>query len=217
MEEITIEDYTAQFDDFPADLMAFCLAEEIMLPSISSLKGQAIALLAQPENRGTRFLSRPGAKAFFESIELETHDAIQPFNKAMGLKKVAARGKYCLVYPFEADKVDIIKRKGCAISGDRDSIIDAIKERHRKRCTDVPNEQWQLGHLDPTIPDASEANLAWQPPIQARYRDRFKWDKAFELMWPTGKELTKNIDKYYSEDEQRALLAHLKKKLGVAL
>lgn len=212
MEEITIEDYAAQFEEFPADLLEFCLAEEITLPSISSLKGQAIALLAQPENRGNRYLSRPSAKAFFEVIGLETDDAIQPFNKAMGLRKVSMRGKYCLVYPFEADKVDIIKRKGCAII--RDSIIDAIKECHRKRITDVPNKQWQLGHLDPTIADASEANLAYQPPIQARYRDRFKWDKLFELMWPTGKELTKNMDKYYTEDEQRNLLAALKKKFG---
>ncbi len=214
MEEITIDSYKAQFEQFPADLLEFCLAEEITLPSINSLKGQAIALLAQPENRGKRFLSRPGAKAFFESVGLETHDAIQPFNKAMGLKKAPVRGKYCLVYPFEADKVDIIKRKGCTISGDRDALINAIKEYHRKRILDVPNEKWQLGHLDPTVADASEANLAWQPPIQGRYRDRFKWDKQFEKMWPTAKELCKGktINEYYTEEEQRALLAHLKKK-----
>lgn len=215
MEEISIDSYKAQFEEFPAELLEFCAKEEITLPSIGSLKGQAIALLAQPENRGARFLTRVGAKAFFEEIGLETHDAIQPFNKAMGLKKVAVRGKYCLVYPFEADKVDIIKRKGCAISGDRDVLIDALKERNSRRWN-VPNNEWQLGHLDPTIPDASEANLAWQPPVQARYRDRFKYDKYFEKMWPTAKELCKgkNMDEYYTEEEQVIMLEFLMKKLG---
>jgi hypothetical protein len=214
MEEITIDSYKAQFEQFPADLLEFCLAEEITLPSINSLKGQAIALLAQPENRGKRFLSRPGAKVFFESVGLETHDAIQPFNKAMGLKKIKARGKYCLVYPFEADKVDIIKRKGCKISGDKDEKINAVKDFWRTILVDVPNEQWQEGHLDPTTPDSSEANLAWQPPIQARYRDRFKWDQYFMKMWPTGKEAAKNLDKFWTKEEQQNLLNALKKSLG---
>ncbi len=214
MEEIEINPDIVKFEEFPADLLTFCAANEIALPSIDSLKGQAIALLAQEANRGTKCVTRLSAKAFFETIGFKTDDAIQPFNKAMGLKKVKARGKYCLVYPFEADKVDIIKRKGCAISGDRDALINAIKEHHRRRLVEVPNDQWQMGHLDPTVADGSEGNLAWQPPVQGKYRDRFKWDAKFEKMWPTAKELSrgKTIDEYYTEEEQRTLLALLKLK-----
>jgi hypothetical protein len=75
--------------------------------------------------------------------------------------------------------------------------------------TDVPNDDWQVGHLDPTVADASESNLAFQPPIQGKYRDRFKWDPMFQRMWPTGKELVSKMDEYYTKEEQKLLLLHL--------
>jgi hypothetical protein len=65
--------------------------------------------------------------------------------------------------------------------------------------------------LDPTIADASEANLALQPPIQGKTRNRFKWDPLFRKMWPTGKELISKMDEYYTKEEQQIILDYLSK------
>ncbi len=124
------------------------------------------------------------------------------------------KGLYCLEYPFQADTTHLDKRKGVSISGDKHTIIQSIKDWWKKNLVDVPDEEWQIGHLDPTIDDASEKNLAWQPPIQGKYRDRFKWDAYFMKMWPTSKELIPHINDYYTEMEQRELYKALKKKFA---
>jgi hypothetical protein len=204
---VDISGYTKKLEAYPADLVTFFTENGLKLPGIESLRGQALALLAHPDNRGKRHVSRAEATEFFKKIGLETADSIQPFNKGFGLKECGVKGKTCLAFPFEKDTVNIEKRKGCAISGDRDEAIGIIKEYWKKNLLDQPNEKWQLGHLDPTVPDASEANLAWQPPIQGKFRDRFKWDKWFQKMWPTGAELCSKPDAYYTKDEQRAIVA----------
>ncbi len=204
--------YTTKFTAYPADLVALAREHGFTLPNIDTLRGQAIALMAQPEVRGQKYVDRDQSKKFFRNIGMETSDAIQPFNKATGLKRIPMKGKYCLVYPFEPDTVDLDKRKGVSISGDRDAHINAVKARVQRDIIDVPNERWQIGHLDPTISDASEKNLAWQPPIQAKFRDRFKFDRDFRKMWPTGAELIRVPDKFYTEAEQRAIYDSLKAK-----
>lgn len=214
---IDITAYSARFADYPADLKEFCASNSVKLPGIDSNRGQAIALMAQPENRGTRHADRTIANDFFKAIGSDTDDAIQAFNKAMGLTRAKCkRGQYCLAYPFEADTVDLDKRKGATLSGDKETAVSAVKEFWRKILVDVPTEEWQLGHLNPSIPDASENNLAWQPPIQARYRNRFNWDRNFHKMWPTVKELVSNMDEYYpTAEEKRLLYLALKENLGL--
>ena len=53
-------------------------------------------------------------------------------------------------------------------------------------------------------------NLAFQAPIQGKYRDRFKFDKFFVKMWPTVNELVPKLDEYYTNNEQRILYNELK-------
>ena len=207
-----IDAYKTKFEKYPDDLVEFAAAHTISLMPLKSMRGQALALMAQPEIRGKQHLSRTDTVKFFQNIGMETSDAIQQFNKATGLKRIDKKGVYCLRYPFEFDKTDLEKRKGAAISGDRNACIEAVKTWWRENLVDVPNEQWQVGHLDPTIPDASEQNLAYQPPIQGKYRNRFKWDEMFHKMWPTGDELAANMDRYHTEDEQRKMFEALKKK-----
>lgn len=209
---VDIKQYTIKFEGYPPELQEFCAGNKVKLPGIDTLRGQAYALMAQPENRGQKFVGRTEATDFFKQIGLATDDAIQPFNKTIGLKRMKGKGTYCLVYPFESDMTDIDKRKGCAIGGDRNTAIDTIKQWWRENLVDVPNEEWQIGHLDPNIADATEKNLAYQPPIQAKYRNRFKWCSYFQRMWPTGDEVSKNLDEYYNETEQRLLLETLKNK-----
>jgi len=148
---------------------------------------------------------------------MKTPDSIQLFNKATGFKMLKTESiqklaYYCLQYPFESDTTDLDKRKGASISGDKNTSINATKEWFKKNVIDVPNEKWQIGHLDPTIADASEKNLAWQPPIQGKYRDRFKFDAQFLKMWPTAKELVPKMNKYYTENEQKMMYEALKQK-----
>jgi hypothetical protein len=209
---INISLYTTKFEEYPSDFVAYAKEHGVDLPPLTSMRGQALALLSQPGVRGEKYVGRDEADKFFKNIGMDTGDSIQQFNKATGMKRMKMKGKYCLQYPFECDTTDLDKRKGVAISGDRDSIINMIKDWWKKNLGDVPNADWQIGHLDPTIDDASEKNLAYQPPLQAKYRNRFKWDAYFHKMWPTGEELTTNLNDYYTEKEQRAILEALKQK-----
>ncbi len=208
---IAIGSYVKKFEAYPADLVTFCEANNVPLKNIDSNQGQALALMAQPEVRGQQHLTRVEVELFFKQIGVKSRDAIQGFNKSLGLKQVDGRGIYCLEYPFVCDLTDITKRIACTIGGDRNEKIEAVKQYWRGMLVDVPNDKWQVGHLDPTIADASEANLAFQPPIQASYRNRFKWDPLFQRMWPTGKELISKMDEYYTKEEQQLLRDHLSK------
>lgn len=213
-QRITISNYTTAFVAYPAELEEFCKGK-VKLPKLKGLRGQALALLSQPEVRGQLYLDREDTAAFFAQIGLSTDDSIQPFNKDFGLKKIKipGKGKYCLEYPFSVNTTHIQKRAGAKISGNRDEQIDVVKQFWRENLVDVPNDDWQIGHLDPTIPESGETNLAFQPPLQARYRDRFKWDRIFHTMWPTAeRELIPNFDKYYTETEQLLIFKALQNK-----
>lgn len=209
---ININNYTKKFDNYPNDLIEFAKKNNIELLPLSSMKGQALALMSQEEIRGQKHISRKDAVQFFKNIGMETSDAIQQFNKTTGFKRIKNRGYYCLIYPFESDKINIDKRKGVCINGDKNFYINTIKEWWKKNLIDIPNNEWQIGHLDPTIDDSSEKNLAYQPPIQGKYRDRFKFDPFFIKMWPTCNELLSKINYYYTENEQKILYDKLKEK-----
>jgi len=209
---INIDTYTKKFEVYPSELLEFAKEHKLSLLPLTSMRGQAIALMSQPEVRGQKHLIRDDADKFFKNIGMETKDSIQQFNKATGFKRIEMKGKYCLQYPFESDTTDLDKRKGVSISGDKNSFINTIKDWWKKNLIDVPNEEWQIGHLDPTINDASEKNLAYQPPIQGKYRDRFKFDTFFLKMWPTASELVPKINEFYTEKEQKMIYEALKQK-----
>lgn len=209
---INIKLYMKKFEAYPSELVAFAKEHNISLLSLTSMRGQALALMSQPEVRGQKYLGRNEAVEFFQNIGMETSDAIQQFNKATGLKRMKMKGRYCLQYPFESDTTDLDKRKGVFISGDRNSHINCIKDLWKKNLIDIPNDEWQIGHLDPTIDDSSEKNLAYQPPIQGKYRDRFKFDRFFVKMWPTASELIPKINEFYTENEQKMMYEALKQK-----
>jgi hypothetical protein len=43
----------------------------------------------------------------------------------------------------------------------------------------IPSDRWQIGHLDASKGNEPE-NLFYQPPIQARFRDKYVFNKYFE-------------------------------------
>lgn len=181
---INIKNYTKKFQVYPSELIKFARENNIKLPSLNSMRGQALALMSQPEVRTQKYIGRNEAVQFFQNIGMKTTDAIQNFNKPTGLKRIKIRGFYCIQYPFESDTIDIEKRKGISIDGDKNVYIHMIKNWWKRNLIDVPNDEWQIGHLDPTINNGSQKNLAYQPPIQARFRNRFKFDSFFIKMWP---------------------------------
>jgi len=122
-----IENYTNMFEAYPKELREFAKENDIELPTITGKRGQALALMSQPEIRGQFYIDRKTAELFFKNINMYSADVIQAFNKSTGIKRMDTKGKYCLKYPFEADKVDIDKRKDANISGDRNLYINAIK------------------------------------------------------------------------------------------
>lgn len=75
---------------------------------------------------------------------------------------------------------------------------------------DVPVEQWEAGHASP-----GGSQIVYQPaPYQGAVRNRFKFDQYGLKTCPTVEELERAIDKYYTEEEQRIILAHLERKFG---
>lgn len=209
---INISNYTKKFQEYPEELVSFSKENNLSLIPLTSMRGQALALMSQPEIRGQKHIGREEANIFFKNIGMDTNDAIQQFNKTTGIKRIKMRGYYCLEYPFKCDTTDLDKRKGISISGNKDDYINTIKNWWNNNLLNIPNNEWQIGHLDPTIDDSSENNLAYQPPIQGKYRDRFKFDKFFIKMWPTVNELVPKIDEYYTNKEQKLLYESLKKK-----
>lgn len=212
MERIDIHAYVSRYAAYTEDVVSFANTHGIILPSISTMGGQALALMSEPDVRGKKYITPQDTETFFTQLGYSSRDAIQRFNKVIGFRRFKQRGVYCLLYPYEYDRVEVEKRKGAAIHGDRNSRIDAIKEFWKENIVDVPNQDWQVGHLDPTIADASEDNLAYQPPIQGKYRNMFKWDPYFMRMWPTAQHVIRNWTKYYTDSEQRVLYDNLKAK-----
>ena len=175
--------------------------------------GQAIALMTDPENRGKKYTDRIGSDKFLKQLGYDCKDSIQAFNKIklrIGLQFYNIKGKYCAQYPFKFSLLDILKRKGCSISGDRNQQIDAIKQYHLQyvndNIVDVPNDDWQKSHLDPHKPDSTENNLAYHPPIQSKHRDLFKFTRMFEKKCPTANELARNFLKYYETKQEIEVL-----------
>ena len=89
-------------------------------------------------------------------------------------------------------------------------MYSVLKENY----IDIPNELWEVGHKDPNNPDNSEKNLVYQPPIQGKSRDGYKYDDLGILKYPTSQELERKFDKYYSIEEQKKIYEFLSKKFN---
>jgi hypothetical protein len=212
---------------YTEDLISFAEDVKINLPKISSVGGQALAFLSQPENRsGGKFITPQETADFFTKLGIKTRDSIQPFNKPWGnrLQLVDAKpGLYSLKYPFVLKWNDISKRisvdKNVLENGTKEEQIDEVKKywfhkmtQKEKECEilldylrmkwsyevynklleelsniqwvythilSMPHDRWQIGHLDASKGNESE-NLFYQPPIQARFRDNYIFNKYFE-------------------------------------
>src|ERR1035437_3468709 len=190
MKFIEIENVKA-FDKYDDEFIKFCKKHEINIPKLNSLKGQVIALMTFKKNRN-KYVDRDILNLFISKIGFSSKDVIQLINKTdqWGLKHITLERKfYTIPFPFIYVGLHLKKRDIKFSSHNRDEKIDYIKEYLVDNYINVPNEKWEVGHLDPNNPDGSEENLVYQPPIQGKFRDRFKFDKMGLIKYPTPNEL----------------------------
>lgn len=201
--ELTFKKYIEYNDEF----LSFCNSNGVKIPNINSLRGQIVALMTSPENRN-KFINRESLNKFIKSIGLSSKDVIQAVNKTdqWGLKSETVSRQYYMI-PFPFIYIDIhIKKRTLPKLTNRNDKINFQKEFMIHNYINVPNDKWEVGHMDPNNPNVCEENLVYQPPIQSKYRDRFKFDNIGLLRYPTPQELSNNIDLYYSEEEQKKIL-----------
>jgi hypothetical protein len=198
--ELKSEPYESYSDVF----MEFCNKFNIKMPKINSLRGQSIAMLTNVNNLN-KGINRETLEVYFKSINYKSSDAIQTINKSdqWGLHWEKKDGYYYIPFPFQYVSLHVNKRKISKIGGNKDEKINNIKDFIKINYIDVPNELWQAGHKDPNKEDSDEDNLVYQPPIQGKYRDRFKYDDMGLLRIPTITELFNNFDKYYPNKEEK--------------
>jgi hypothetical protein len=213
--ELINEKTFKKYTDYSVEFLTFCEKNSIKTPKINSIKGQVVALMTHPDNRN-KFIDRNSLEKFNKINNLNSKDIIQAINKTeqWGLKSETIRKKYYTIpFPFLYIDIHIKKRKLPKLEN-KDENINFIKEYLKHNYIDVPNDKWEIGHKDPNDPDISEEKLVYQPPIQGKFRDRFKFDDFGLIKFPTPQELEKNFDKYYSKDEQKIILNILSEKIN---
>ncbi len=205
-----------KYNTYDKDFIIFCEKNNIKIPNINSIKGQVVALMTNFDNRN-KFIDRSLLEKFMSSINMNSKDIIQSINKTdqWGLMSKTIERKYYTI-PFPFIYVDIhIKKRSLNKIENRDEKISFIKEYLIFNYINIPNDKWEVGHIDPNDSDISDEKLVYQPPIQGKFRDRFKYDSMGLIKYPTPQELDRKFDKYYSEKEQILLYNILKKRLGL--
>lgn len=220
-ERIDVRPYNTPFTEYTVEFLEFLDKNNIKAYSLKSNSGQGIALLTCQANRG-KYVLREDLETFFTNIGMKTKngDAIQYVNKCeqKGIKRGSIKGQYSIPYPFEYFPLHVMKRKNVKITGDKDEMINATKEFIKVNYLDIPNNLWQVGHKDPNNMETTN-NLVYQPPIQGKYRDRYKFDNLGLTKYPTIAELNINMQKYYTIEEEAELyhileMRQLNKKMG---
>ena len=64
---INISNYTKKFQEYPEDLITFSKENNLSLIPLTSMRGQALALMSQPEIRGQKHIGREEANKFFNA------------------------------------------------------------------------------------------------------------------------------------------------------
>ena len=174
MELINIDNISEIPTSYPDDFNEFCKLHELNPPKNDSSNGKALtAMLHFPNCYWTRVV----CDQFVEKFGIKTKDSIQLFNKheQRGIKTSTERGKNYIIVPYTLSNKHKM-RKNFTFDGTEEQKnieIDKIKPTIKADYIDVPNEEWQLGHKNPNSVDNEMTNLVLQPPIQAKYRDKY--------------------------------------------
>jgi hypothetical protein len=198
-----------RYEEFDGLFVEWTKENNIKLPTLTSFKGQVIALMTDPLFENFIF-DRKALDAFLAKLGTRSKDVIQIPNKTdqWGLvHKTYNKQYYHIPRPFQYIGVHIKKRtnfKNVADTETKAAMVAQTKDFLLKYYIDVPDDKWDLGHIDPQGSNAAD-NLIMQPPIQRAYRDRFKFDEHGLRLCPTVEEIKKNTNRYFSKEDIKSL------------
>jgi hypothetical protein len=167
---LNVEDLTK----YPDSFIEFADGNNLKYPKLTTGNGQALCAMLLTSGH---HWSRPECDEFVKKFNIATRDSIQLFNKheQWGIKTSCERGKNYIVEPYTLSNKHKM-RKNFTYDGtdeQKNTEIDKIKSTIKADYVDIANSEWQLGHKNPNSTDNAMSNLVLQPPIQAKYRDKY--------------------------------------------
>ena len=196
IEQINIDEMDV-IPEYPEEFVEFAKANNLAPPRFNSKNGKALSAML---NNPYKYWNRESADQFVKKFGIETKDSIQLFNKheQWGIKTSNQRGKNYILYPYSLSNKHKMRKdfKFDGSAAEKNAEINKIKSTIQHDYVDVPNESWQLGHKNPESEDNKSSNLILQPPIQAKYRDKYIFLDTLTKI-PTPKTI---IQLYKSDD-----------------
>ena len=174
MNRIIVNNITQIPTQYPVGFLNFIQEHNLKPPKINTGNGKALALMLE---NPTSYWTRTDTDYIVNKFDITTSDSIQLFNKheQWGIKTSNERGKNYIIMPYTISNKHKM-RKNFTFDGtaeQKNNEIDKIKSTIKADYIEVPNDEWQLGHKNPNSTDNAMSNLVLQPPIQAKYRDKY--------------------------------------------
>ena len=174
MNRIIVNNITQIPTQYPVGFLNFIQEHNLKPPKINTGNGKALALMLE---NPTAYWTREDTDYIVNKFDITTKDSIQLFNKheQWGIKTSNERGKNYIIIPYAISNKHKM-RKNFTFDGtdeQKNEEINKIKSTIKADYIDVPNNEWQLGHKNPNSTDNAMSNLVLQPPIQAKYRDKY--------------------------------------------
>jgi hypothetical protein len=174
MNRITVDTITHIPSQYPNEFMKFIEEHKLKPPKLDTANGKALALML---DNPSYYWTREDTDKIVNKFNITTRDSIQLFNKheQWGIQTSNERGKNYILVPYTLSNKHKM-RKNFVFDGtdeQKNIEIDKIKSTIKADYIDVPNNEWQLGHKNPNSTDNAMSNLVLQPPIQAKYRDKY--------------------------------------------
>jgi hypothetical protein len=174
MNRIIVDTITHIPSQYPIGFLNFIQEHNLKPPKINTGNGKALALMLE---HPTSYWTREDTDYIVNKFEITTRDSIQLFNKheQWGIQTSNERGKNYILVPYTLSNKHKM-RKNFVFDGtdeQKNEEINKIKSTIKADYIDVPNNEWQLGHKNPNSTDNAMSNLVLQPPIQAKYRDKY--------------------------------------------
>jgi len=174
MNRIAVDTITQIPTQYPIEFMKFIEEHKLKPPRLDTGNGKALALML---DNPLCYWTREDTDKIVNKFNIPTRDSIQLFNKheQWGIQTSNERGKNYILMPYALSNKHKM-RKNFVFDGtdeQKNVEIDKIKSTIKADYVDVPNSEWQLGHKNPNSTDNAMSNLVLQPPIQAKYRDKY--------------------------------------------
>jgi len=197
---------------YPSLFIEFAEKNNLKYPKITTGNGQALSAMLHYPNT---YWIREDCDGFVKKFDITTRDSIQLFNKheQWGIKTSDERGKNYISIPYQLTNKHKM-RKNFTFDGtdeQKNEEINKIKSTIKADYIDSPNTEWQLGHKNPDSTDNAMSNLVLQPPIQAKYRDKYIFlDTLTKIPTPkTFKEMNESNQLPYTKEQLKNLREYL--------